>query len=102
MKTFETDSAEMAAMGKKVLDNAEQIASEVASLISRLEGVSWRGRAADSFHVVKEEWRLQVTTIKQQLADVAGKLGVSAATYAEAQTTSQTGYDRLRGQNLPI
>ncbi|MGH9213713.1 MAG: WXG100 family type VII secretion target [Acidimicrobiales bacterium] len=101
-KTFETDTAEMTVMGNKVLDNAEQIATEVEGLISRLEAVSWRGTAADSFHAAKEDWRLQVTTVKQQLVDVAEKLGVSATNYDTVHTASQTGYEQLRGQNLPI
>jgi WXG100 family type VII secretion target len=101
-KTFETDSAEMAAMGNKVLENAEQIAAEVEGLISRLEGVDWRGQAADSFHAAKEDWRTQVTNIKQQLDDVAECLGVSASNYDNAHQASTTGYEHLRGQNLPI
>lgn len=101
-KTFETDSAEMAVMGNKVLENAEQIAAEVESLISRLEGVDWRGQAADSFHAAKEDWRLQATNVKKQLDDVAEKLGVSARNYDTVHEASHAGYEQLRGQNLPI
>jgi len=101
-KTFETDTATMTTMGQKVLDNSEQIGSEVEGLISRLEAVDWRGDAADSFHAVKEDWRLQVTAVKQQLADVAQRLGVTASNYDAAHESSRTGLERLRGQNLPI
>jgi WXG100 family type VII secretion target len=101
-KSFEIDTATMTAMGRKVLDNSDGIGSEIEGLIARLEAVDWRGSAADSFHAVKEEWRLQVTAIKQQLADVAERLGVSAQNYDAAHESSRAGFERLRGQNLPI
>jgi WXG100 family type VII secretion target len=101
-KLFETDTDQMAAMRTKVLDNAEQIKTEVEALISRLEAVDWRGDAATSFHAVKEDWRLQVSNVKQQLDDVAERIGGSATNYDAAHTASHTGYERLRGQNLPI
>ena len=101
-KTFEIDTATMTAMGRKVLDNSDGIRAEIEGLIGRLEAVDWRGAAADSFHAVKEEWRLQVTAVKQLLADVAARLGVTAENYDAAHESSRAGFERLRGQNLPI
>ncbi|HEY7073049.1 MAG TPA: WXG100 family type VII secretion target [Acidimicrobiales bacterium] len=101
-KAFEIDTATMTAMGRKVLDNSEGIGAEITGLIGRLEAVDWRGTAADSFHAVKEEWRLQVSVVRQQLADVAERLGVTAENYDAAHESSRAGFERLRGQNLPI
>lgn len=101
-RIFETETSSMASMGRKVMENAEQIATEVEGLIGRLDAVDWKCTAADSFHTVKEEWRLQVVNIKTQLGDVAERLGVNATTYDQVHVASQTGYERLRGQNLSI
>ena len=101
-KAFEIDTATMTAMGRKVLDNSEGIGAEITGLIGRLEAVDWRGTAADSFHAVKEEWRLQVSVVRQQLTDVAERLGVTAENYDAAHESSRAGFERLRGQNLPI
>lgn len=101
-KTFEADSATLKAMGQKVLDNSEQIGSEVEALIGRLQAVDWQGATADSFHGATEEWRLQVVGVKEQLADVAARLGVTGGNYESANEASRTGFERLRGQNLTI
>lgn len=101
-KTFEADSATLKDKGQKVLDNAEQIGAEVEGLIGRLQAVDWQGTAADSFRGVTEEWRLQVVAVKEQLADVAARLGVTGGNYEAAHEASRAGFERLRGQNLTI
>jgi uncharacterized protein YukE len=101
-KTFEADSAALKDKGQKVLDNAEQIGAEVEGLIGRLQAVDWVGTAADGFRGATEDWRLQVVAVKQQLADVAGCLGVTGSNYEAAHEASRAGFERLRGQNLTI
>lgn len=96
---FETEAATMETAARHVYEVNEQIQSQLANLLSRLEPLmgSWQGGAATSFHGLKERWHENATKLNQALRGIGDGLVKAKETYVTTEEAAQRGFTTMTG-----
>ncbi|MCU1351647.1 MAG: hypothetical protein JWM05_856 [Acidimicrobiales bacterium] len=96
---FGTELPTMEVASKHVFEVNEQIQGDLRSLLQRLEPLfgNWQGTAATSFHVLKDRWHADATTLNDVLRTIAEGLTANTTAYASAEDTNHTGFTGMAG-----
>ncbi len=97
--SFRTEVPTMEVASRHVFEVNEQIQGELRSLLQRLEPLfgAWEGTAATSFHVLKDRWHADATTLNDVLRSIAEGLTSNTQAYAATEDTNHTGFTGMAG-----
>ena len=89
---------EVKAIGKFAYNVAEQLKSGSTSLDREVQALfgTWRGSAADAYRTGWDEMQDGALKVWDSLTDLAEKLGVTAATYQDLDSTNASSYNSLQ------
>jgi 6 kDa early secretory antigenic target len=90
MSRYEVDSAQVAQAGVAVQASAQQISTQVDSMMRHLLDLqnSWRGQAASSFQHVITDWRATQERVKLSLDEIQHALTLASQQYAQAEDSA--------------
>ncbi len=99
MSSFQTDVPTMDLAANHVFEVNEQVQSELAGLLRRLDPLmsAWQGSAAASFHQLKDRWHDNATKLNQALRTIGEGLVQAGQNYASSEDANQQGFTGVAG-----
>jgi len=87
MSRYEVDSAQVAQAAGAVQTSAQQITTQVDTMMRHLVELqgSWRGQASSSFQHVITDWRATQERVKTSLEEIQRALTLASQQYAQAE-----------------
>lgn len=91
---FRTDIATMGTSAAHVDEVNAQIQSQLTSLMSRLEPLQsqWRGEAATSFVVLKQQWNDNARKLNDALRAIGEALAQNRTNYSASDDANRQGF----------
>ena len=95
--SFRTEVPTMDVAAEHVHDVNDQIQSQLASLLNRLEPPmgTWQGAASVSFHALKQRWHENATALNEALRGIGDGLGQNSTTYASTEDDNTQGFTAM-------
>jgi WXG100 family type VII secretion target len=92
--SFRTELPTMAVASGHVFDVNEQVQSQLASLMARLEPLmgTWQGDAASSFHQLKEQWNASARELNTALRSIGDALVVNTNNYRQTEDANRQSF----------
>ena len=92
-----TDLATMQAASQHVFEVSQNIQSQLASLLGRLDPLAsqWQGTSAASFQALKVQWHEAATKLNAALGDIGQALVASTQNYGSSDDESRQGFTSI-------
>lgn len=98
--SFKAELPTMQAAAQHVQEVNDQIQSELASLLARLEPLqgAWKGQGATSFNSLIERWHEDATQLNQVLASIGERLSQTQSNITQTEGDVGQSFNTITGR----